>query len=146
MNIVNLCLERGAPFRDGIIMLTEKLIDNELMAPNENEIRRDLLRARKIGGLSIVEAGKGDLVTAYPLGSKGRLIHKRTWRREKELQLDTESIIQPKIFSFIPETTSLSWSGEGVLASVGKQIFLIYLIFRLPSCFDKTLNQYICKG
>ena len=74
---------RGGPFHDGIIMLTEKLIDNELMAPNENEIRRDLLRARKIGGLSIVEAGNGDLVTAYPLGSKGRLIHKRTWRREK---------------------------------------------------------------
>ena len=82
MNIVNPCLERGAPFRDGIIMLSEKLIDNELIAPNENEIREDLLRARKIGGLSIVEAENGDLVTNYPLCRK-RLIQKKTLRRKQ---------------------------------------------------------------
>ena len=82
MNMVNLCHERGAPFRGGIIMLTVKMIDNELMAAKDAGARIDLLRAREKGGLSIVEAENGDLLTNYPLGGK-RLIQKKTLRRRK---------------------------------------------------------------
>ena len=82
MNMVKLCHERGAPFRDGKIILTVKMIDNELMAPNDARARIALLRAREKGGLSIVEAENGDLVTNYPLCRK-RLIQKKTLRRKQ---------------------------------------------------------------